>query len=142
MSRLTTLAEAIKDNLNDTTFSKKFNARRAYAPTYTLKQLKNVQVSVIAPLISQGRLTREAIRDVITVDIVIQQQVKMENNDEADKLSTLVEEIGDYLVTSAFGGARCKSVDTTSPYEMDDIGKYQVFTAVIRCEFEIVWKRI
>lgn len=104
------LAEAVKTTLNTASaasaFVVRFTAVRSYKPQYTLEQLATLRVTVI------GRKMRPVIESRggwigsdYEIDILVQQKMNdAESNTEADRLSQLVQEIGDYFADHAVTG--------------------------------------
>lgn len=139
MNRSSALAEAIKDILNAADYSLDFTAIRSYRAFYTLKDLKTLKVTVIAPAVEQAILARNSNTDIISVDIVIQRQVDPTNTDAIDTLADLVEEIAE-----SFRGTRRKAwiwlgTKITTPYDMEDLSEWRCFTSVIQLQYQIAW---
>jgi hypothetical protein len=106
-SRLIALAEAVKDLLNDTTWSQVFTATRTAVPRYEAKGA-GLEVAV-RPFGTTyvGRLGRAKVERDYQIDIVIAQRVEIADNDATDELIDLAEEIAKW-------------------FEADDNGKWRV----------------
>lgn len=139
MNRSATVAEAVKDILSATGYSMAFTATRNYRVLYSLKDLKTLRVTVIAPLVDSVDISRSANIDIITVNIVIQKQVDPANVAAIDLLADLVEEIAE-----SFRGTRFKKwiwlgTKIATPYDPEDLSEWRTFTSVIELQYQIAW---
>lgn len=139
MSRATVLAEAIKDKLNGDTFSLSVEAVRSYRAIYSLKELKELHITVVAPSIDQKAVSRNSNTDEIVIAVVVQQQCSLTDNDKLDSLSDLLEEIGDQFRGVSFNNATWFATNISIPYDPDDLSERRVFTGVIHLRYQISW---
>lgn len=106
-SRLIALTEAVKDKLNDATWSQEFTATRTAVPKYEAKS-GTLEVAV-RPFGTTyvGRSGRAKVERDYQIDIVIAKRVQISDNDSTDGLIDLAEEIAGW-------------------FEADDAGKWRV----------------
>ena len=140
MSRSTALAEAVKNILNDNTYSLEFTAVRGYRLNYKYKELSALHVTVLATTVVQASISRVGNTDDISVDIVVQKQAKPDDNTTCDALSDLVEEIAE-----SFRGTRYKKwpwlqTEISVPYDAEELSNSNVFAALITLHYQIAWK--
>lgn len=140
MNRSSALAEAVKDVLNATDFDLKFTATRNYQVPYTLKQLKTLRVTVIAPVVEQQAISRIGNVDVINVHIVINRQINPADIDAIDILADFTEKVAEH-----FRGTRVKrwawlETKVVIPYDSESLTQWRVFMSVIELQYQIAWK--
>lgn len=141
MNRSAAVAEAVKDILSAATYSLPFTATRDYRVFYSLKDLKTLRVTVIAPSVEQSIVSRNTNADIITVNIVIQKQVDPTDVAAIDLLADLVEEIAE-----SFRGTRFKKwiwlgTKIVTPYDLEDLSEWRTFTSVIELQYQIAWTK-
>jgi len=105
-SRLVAVAEAVKDLLNGTAWSKTFTATRTAVPKYEAKTgTLDVRVRPVGSA-TIGRVGREKLDRDYTVDVVIAQKIAIADNGVTDLLIDLAEEIADWFEADDNGKPR------------------------------------
>ena len=111
-SRLITLAEAVKDLLNDEDWGISFTATRTAVPRYEAKS-GSLEVAV-RPFGSSyvAHRGRDRVERSYQIDVIIAKRVEIADNDATDKLIDLAEAIANWLEVDADAKPR---VITASP---------------------------
>jgi hypothetical protein len=144
--RITTIAEAVKDWLNEQSFSLSFTAVRAWDTQTKLKENASLVVQV-SPMpfdsmrgnasAMRGPETRRAIGREYVMEIAILKQVDPEDNTEVDPLSDLCEEITDAAIEVNFGGGVCYA--TNGPFwDATENREKRQFAAVVRLSIKAI----
>lgn len=141
MSRATVLGDAVVTALNGESFSQAFTSTRKYRPIMTLKAIKNLTVTVLIPAVVQSIISRGSNTDVITVDILVQQQANPDDNTVIDALMNLCEEIAEFFRDVNFSNTQWRSTEIVSVYDIEDLSEWQAFTALVRLEYRVVWSK-
>ena len=139
MSRSSALAEAVKDVINANEYSVEFTATRGYRVFYNIKEVKDLKVTVIAPIVEEQIVSRSGNFSDVTIDIILKKQVDPSSNDDMDALCDLTEEITDSL-----RGTRQKKwiwleSKITVPYDIEDLSSRNIFTSVISLKYRVGW---
>lgn len=141
-STLVDAAEAVKDAINAQTFSKEFDAVRAYAPVEDPENLKDVQVFVIPAGAKRIRATRRTDNIDPLIHIAVQYKLQAQDleasgtikNSEVDEFMVLVEEISDYLRGSpieGYSGGHSIGIANDPIWWPEQLKNPRVFTSVI-----------
>jgi len=131
------IADAIVTALNAHSFSQPFTARRHYVPTFDLKEMKNLHVTVVPRGVEMTAANRSMIQNAVQVDIGIQQKLPAPASpagDQAaiDTLMGLVEEIADFVrATGRFGDAAWVKMENTPIYSPEHLEQLRQFTSVL-----------
>lgn len=133
------LAEAVKDTLNAATLSQAFEAVRAYAAAYELKDMETLHVTVGASAVNAVAESRSSDRFEYAVEVGIQQRFAGGPTEgELDALMLLVEEVVDlfrWKRLAAFAAAACVAVDNAPIYVPEHLAGFNQFTSVVRLTF-------
>ena len=97
MATIINIAEAVKDELNGGTFSQSFTAQRHYQPTFELKDMKTLHVTVVPKDIEMQLATRNSSQHDCRIDVAVQKKVTIGDIAELDELMGLVEEVIAFL---------------------------------------------
>jgi len=97
VSAVTDIADAVAFELNGGSFSQAFEARRAYQPTFDLKDMKDLHVTVVPKSVTTAMASRADDQVDCAIDIGIQKKLGQEADADADALMALVEEISAFL---------------------------------------------
>ena len=87
----TELAELIKDELNDTTFSQAFTAIRVAMPLFKLSDMGTLHVTVVPRELAVSLGSRRDNSYEMGVDVAVQQRLANVNNATVDALVTLAQ---------------------------------------------------
>lgn len=139
MSKLTDLADAVTQLLNEAELSVEFTAERTLLPEYDIKSLKNVKISVVPKGIVTTQGTRIHSLDEIQVDIGIQKKISGES--ELDGLLQLVENIAGLFKPerlSSYPSAVCVKKENEPIYDPEHLRQYRQFTSVLTLTFKIL----
>ena len=97
MSRITDIADAVVAELNAGSFSETLGAERAYQPTFDLKEMKDLHVTVVPKSVTTAVASRADDQVDFAIDIGIQKKLGSDAGAEADVLMALVAEIAAFL---------------------------------------------
>lgn len=110
--RMVALAEAVTDLLNSASWTQTFTAVRTAVPRYEAKG-GGLEVLVRpAGRKTEGRLARDQVTRIYSVDVVIVKRVEIADNEQVDPLIDQAEQIADWFEHGADGKPR---VVATSP---------------------------
>lgn len=131
------LADAVRDQLADGSWSMPIAPIRAYRPRKTLRQIGDVMVIVAPSAVESTREGRGSNEYVYTIDVaVIQKLVEDETKAElqADALMNLVEEISDWALALRLTSpaARCTSVVNDPAFSSEHWDEQRTFITVLR----------
>lgn len=138
MSIIQTLAEAVRDWLNDADrgFSQEVIAAVKYRPISDLKQLQNLCVSVVPKSQQLVPVSRSQIEFRPMIDIGVQRRIAADGN-LADLL-TLTEEIfRAFPFGLRLGTGIITAVANDPIYDPEHIDQYQQFLAIITLTFKV-----
>lgn len=144
ISKTTTIADEIVDVLNGSSgsspFSTSFTAVRYTLPMFNLKDLDEVQVSVVPRGRTKSIITRGNNQATHNIEIGIQKRLTDVNDpDEVDPLGLLVEEIEDALLGLTIDNATCIEINNIladdSLVARDHIQSEKVYTTVLVASF-------
>ena len=136
MATMIDIAEAVKDELNTGQFSQSFTAVRAYQPTYDLKDMATLRVTVVPQGLSQSMVSRGQYQFEYVVDVGVMKKVA--DDSDCDSLMTLVEEIGDHFAGLAVEGAVCVDVSNEPIFDPDHLLQQRQFTSVLHLTFRVL----
>ena len=141
------LADALVADLNAQTFSQDFTAVRSYVGQRDLEDLDSLAVDVVPGEDSNDIVTREETLHTLSVEIGIRQRVDGTENATLDPLTTLVDEIKDYLKfgTLVLDGSTTVvwlGTEHGSParpaYYVDALMELRQFTAIVSVRYQLV----
>ncbi|MCL2701964.1 MAG: hypothetical protein FWE88_09790 [Phycisphaerae bacterium] len=137
MSTITELTDAIVAALNGHSFSRPFTARRCYVPTFDLKDMKTLHVTVVPRGVELSTASRSLIQHDVQVDVAIQQKLPASadpTGDQAaiDALMGLVLEVADVLrAVGRFGEAQWVKSENSPIYSPEHLEQLRQFTSVL-----------
>jgi hypothetical protein len=129
------------DELNNTTFTESFTARRSVLPEHDLQDLKNLTVSVVPRSVEIHAVTRQSHSFDIAVDVGIQQKVGKDTEADVLRLSGLVSEVVFYLARKSLDNAtwaRFVSIVNEPIYAPDHLSEQRLFTSVITITYKVI----
>ena len=133
------ISDALVAALNGGSFSsKQFIAKRSVLPLFELKDLSDLQVTVIPRNVEISILSRDKQMYEHTIDIAIQKKVDKPIEVEFDSLILFVFELA-----QAIGGYDLRSIcavysgiDIKPLYSLDDLAQDGVFTSVLSVKYK------
>jgi hypothetical protein len=134
------ISDALVAALNSGSFSsKQFIAKRSVLPLFELKDLSDLQVTVIPRNVEISILSRDKNLYEHTIDVAIQKKVDKPIEVEFDSLVAFVFElahaIGGYDLRSF--GALYSGIDIKPLYSLDDLAQDGVFTSVLSVKYKM-----
>jgi len=141
MSVLLLIADAVVESLNAASLSQELTAKRHYQPVFDLPDMADLHVSVVPKGIEVLASSRNQNQHDYAIDIGIQQKVADDN--EADGLMTLAEEIADHfrlsrLPIDGFGSVPVLKVETNPIFAPEHLAEKRVFTSIITLTFRVL----
>lgn len=139
MAIVTDIANAVVDELNAGDFPLAFEATTTLLPSFELKELQTLKVTVVPRSQVFQRANRSQTAREIEIDIGIQK--KFSSDREAEPLLSLVEEIaahfdGKRLVQ--FDRAICSHIANEPVYAPEHIQQYRQFTSILTLTFKVL----
>jgi len=137
---LTSLADAVVDELNGETWSQSFVAARVAFPEYTLPSLSQTRVPVVIAGSYPERLTRAESLTVVEIDIGVLRKLEDVGRADVDPYLVLVDEIVRHFHGTRLPGypnALCKAIKPEPIYSREYLRKERAFFAVVRIEFRV-----
>ncbi len=141
MSLVIDIADAVTAELNAAppgTFTPSFTAMRRVLPEFDLADLADLKVSVVPKRVEITGSTRSASQYEIAVDIGIQKKLGKDLDSEVAALSTLVDQIADYLrrrPLSSAPFASWVSISNEPVYAPEHLAEQRVFTSVLTVSY-------
>ncbi len=137
MSLVIDIADAVAAELNaadPATFSQALTAERKVLPVQELVDLAELKVTVVPKGVEISGSTRSVCQYDVSVDIGVQKKLGKDLDAEVAALSTLVDDIADYLrkrqLTAAAHAAWIRTVNEPV-YVPEHLASQRVFTSVL-----------
>lgn len=143
MALITDIADEIVSSLNTHTFRQAFTAERAYAPSFELKDMQTLHVTVVPAsaaltLTARGPLTQTDMEIFVGVQKRLSSDVEMDIA-QLDSLMGLVEEISDFIKgKKVFEEAVWIGTDNDPIYSPEHIKQMRQFTSVLTFTYRII----
>jgi len=132
MSEIADIAQAVVDALNAHVFSVPFTAQRDYTPTFELKDMGTLHVTVVARGIEMATASRAYAQNDWQVDVAVQKKIASENNAEVDALMALVQDIAEHLrAVGTFGPGQWLRAENIPIYSPEHLNDMRQFTSVL-----------
>lgn len=144
MSTIIHIADAVVAELNAAetgTFSQEFEAIRKVLPVYELPELAELKVTVVPKAVEINGSTRAASQYGLSVDIGIQKRVGKNIDEEVLLLTTLVEEIADYLRQRSLNDAPWAGwihTENDPVYSPEHLAENRTFTSVLTLTYKAI----
>lgn len=146
MSLVLDVADAVAAELNaapvsPATFSQTFAAERLVLPIFELADLAELKVTVVPRSLQITGSTRAASQYEVAIDIGVQKRVGKQVDDDVEALSTLVDEIADYLRRRPLSGASYVawvSIANEPVYAPEHLAEQRVFTSVLTVTYRAI----
>ena len=132
----TELAELVKAELNDATFSQAFTATRVALPLFKLQDMDTLHVTVVPRDVDISLASRRDNFYEMGVDVAVQKRLTGVGNDLVDPMVTLVQAIADHLTRRAMGAARWGATAVEPLYSPEHLREMRQFTSVIRLTYK------
>ena len=139
MSVIADIATAVVEALNAGEFSQEFTAVRHYLPTFDLKDMKDLHVSVVPKGVEMSTAGRGLAQDDVQIDVAVQKKLSAGDLAEIDALVALVQEIADFVrSTGRFGDAAWVRTENTPIYSPEHLENLRQFTSVLTLTLRVV----
>jgi len=137
------IADAVAAALNARTFTASFKAQRAYLPTFELKDLAELRVSVVPKADESSAASRKEAQHDVQIDVAVQKKLSSGRKDEAaeiDGLMGLVQEIAAALWEAGrFAGVAALVRTENSPiYAPEHLREMRLFTSLLTLTLRVM----
>lgn len=140
MSVRTQIAEAVKEELNDHTFSQPFTATRQRMPIFDLADMATLRVTVVPKAVEVSPANRLEVQHDVSIDVAVQKKLGSLDNAEIDPLAELVEEIIEFFQMrrlTEYQPAVWTDTKNDRLYVPEHMEEKQLFTSVITLTFSV-----
>lgn len=140
MSLLVEIADAVAAALNGGNFSQPFEARRLHQPSFELKDLDELRVSVVPKSQEIAPISRASSAFDCAVDVGVQKKVDPADLPQVDALLDLVEEIVKHLNQRRLDGlpdAGFVSIKWEPVVVAEHLDQLRVFTSVATVTYQV-----
>ena len=141
MSVITNVADAIAAELNAAALSLPLTAERHYVPSFALKEMKDLHVSVVPKGVVITKADRSRNTHDVQLDVAVQKKFDNGTNTEIDPLIALVEEIADLFRLKrldSYPNAHWIRTEHMPIYSREHWDEMRQFTSVLTFTFRIV----
>ena len=136
------IADALVVKLTGGTFSQPITPVRMVVPSFDLKELVTLKVTIVPRSVDSSIITRASDQDDFVIDIGVQKKLTEAFESEAVALIALVSEIKDFLrlknlsIGSAFAMWLNTKIDPV--YSREHIASDTVFTSIISVTYRVI----
>lgn len=141
MARTIDIADAVVTALNGHSFSQEFTAVRAYRPTFDLKDMTHLHVTVVPKAVELSTAGRGLAQSDVQIDVGVQKKLSAVDEDttEIDALMDLVQEIADFVrATGRFGEAAWVRTENAPVYSQEHLAELRQFTSVLTLTLRVM----
>lgn len=141
MSEIIAVADSIVVELNAAALSLPLVAERHYVPSFELKELTTLHVSVVPKAMTITKSDRTHNVHDIQVDVAVQKKFDSGNVAEIDPLMNLVEEIADFFRLrrlASYPNAHWIRTEHMPIYSQEHWDEMRQFTSVLTFTFRVV----
>lgn len=141
MSLVVEIADAVVAELNTMDLGSPLDAQRHYVPSFELKDMTNLRVSVVPKGLLITKSDRSNNTFDVLVDVAVQKKFNTGENAEIDPLMQLVQEIGDQFRLrrlDAFPAAHWIRTENTPIYSPEHWDELRQFTSVLTFTFRVI----
>ena len=141
MSVVIDIADSIVAELNAATLSMPLAAQRHYVPSFELKDMSNLHVSVVPKGLIVTKSDRNHNTNDAMIDVAVQKKFSAGDATEIDPLLNLVEEIADYFRLrrlASFPGAHWLRTEHSPIYSQEHWDELRQFTSVLTFTFRVI----
>ena len=140
MATVLNIADAVVAELNAVTLSLPLEAERLYVPSFELKDMQQLRVSVVPRELYVRALDRVRNTYEAHIDLAVQKKFAKGNAAEIDPLVSLVEEIADLFRLkrlSSFPGAVWAGTQHQVLYSQEHWDQMRQFTSLLTLTFRV-----
>ncbi len=140
MSRIVCVADAVVAELNATTFSRPFEARRCYLPRLDLAEMAGLYVTVVPKEVTVIQASRSSNRYDCTVDVALQKKLDATDNAQIDPLMGLVDELAGHFENKrldSYPGAVWTKTEHGAIYAPEHLDDLRQFTSLLTFTFSM-----
>ena len=141
MPQIVDIADALVNVLNEEDWSINFTAERLMLPSFELKDLKNLKVSVVPRGVTITQITRDKAAHDYQVDVGIQKKLQKADVPEFDPLLQLAEDVAEFFrkkrLTGMLSAMWLKS-EIAPLYSPEHLEQYRQFTSVVIFTFRVI----
>jgi len=141
MALVTDVADAVVAELNATTFSQPFEAKRAYLPQFDLAEMKDLHVTVVPKAVTIQPGSRSQNQHEVAIDVAVQKKLDQADNTEIDALMGLVDEIADRFRLKrldSYPNAVWMKTEQEPIYSQEHLDQMRQFTSVLTFTFRLL----
>jgi len=135
------IADAVKAELNNHSFSQSFTAVRKFIPRYNLEELATLRVTVVPKASEENLITRADSQRQVQIDIGIHKKIDSDEETETPPLIALAEEIMQYVrklkLTNA-PGVLWVQTENNPIYSQEYLQRERVFFSLITVTYKLV----
>ena len=138
---LAVIADAVVAKLNGATFSQEFTAVRTWQPSFELKDMQALKVTVVPHARETEKISRSAQAVTCQIDVAVQKKLVEADNAEIDALVALVEEIEDLFEFCELAGppkavwVKTENKPVVAP---EHLAELRQFTSVLTLTFKVL----
>jgi hypothetical protein len=135
------IADALVAALNAQSWTPSFQAERAYQPSFELKELKTLKVTVVPKGVTITQITREKASHDYQVDVGVQKKFQKGDAVELDPLMQLVQDLANIFRAKRLTGmlaAMWLKSEISPLYSPEHMEQYRQFTSVVTFTFRVV----
>ena len=141
MSIPTNVADSIVTELNAGSFSIPLHAERHYVPSFELKEMADLHVSVVPKGVLITKCDRHRNYHDVMIDVALQKKFSSGNLSEIDPLLKLVEEIADFFRLrrlASYPAAHWIRTEHSPLYSQEHWDELRQFTSVLTFTFRLI----
>ena len=140
MALVTDIAEAVKEELDASSFSLPFSAKRFYQPLFELEEMQDLHVSVVPQALTIFSLSRSQGQYDVKIDVAVQKKFQRGEAAELDPLMDLVEEIAGHFRAKRLAGlpgAMWVKTENAPIFAQEHMEEMRQFTSVLTFTFRV-----
>ena len=137
---ITDIADAVVTKLNGSTWDQSFTATRKYAPTYRLRDMDTLTVTVVPAAEITTLVGRSTRSHEYTIDVGVQKRFSSSALATIDPLMDLVQDINDAFVRAALSGyssAKWTGSEIDPIFAPDHFQQFRQFTSVVHMTYVV-----
>ena len=145
MSLIADIADAVVTALNGQSFAMPFTATRAYVPTFDLKEMKDLHVTVVPKGTDLSTAGRGIAQSDVQIDVAVQKKLLPAgaagagDSAEIDALMGLVQEIAEFVrATGRFGDASWVRTQNLPIYSAEHLDQLRQFTGLLTVTLRVM----
>jgi len=141
MTPIIDIAEAVVAELNASGLLPGVMAQRHYRPTFDLKEMKDLHVTVVPRGVEMSTAGRGLAQREVQIDIGIQKKLATSEASEIDALMALVGQLADYLRGRRLGlspEAVWVKTENTPIFAPEHLEQWRQFTSVLTLTYRVM----